>query len=707
MKVFETKIGGKVVTIETGRMAKQASGSVVVRKGDTMVLTTVCVSPEVKDGQDFFPLTVEFQEKTYAAGKIPGGFFKREGKLSEHEILTSRLIDRPIRPLFPEGFMNDTQIISTVISADKENDPDTLGLIGASAALMISELPFTEPVAAVRLGRANGKFIINPTRLEREEELEMSVIIAGTASSIIMVEGESQEVDEKTMIEGLFFAHKEIQSVIQLQNQMKTELGKPKMEWTAPVIPPEILQLIDSSATNKMKEALRIVDKRKRYTTKDEIKHQAIEAVVTKFCGKPDSEYDEGAVKKIVVNRLDHIASQIVRAEILDNHRRIDGRDLKTVRPISIEVGVLPRAHGSALFTRGETQALVSCTLGASDDSQTIDALLGAHEKHFILHYNFPPFSVGETKPMRGPSRRDVGHGHLAESSLITMVPDKDAFPYTVRIVSDILESNGSSSMATVCGGSLALMDAGIPIKEPVAGIAMGLIAEGNRMEVLTDILGDEDHLGDMDFKVTGTRKGITGFQLDTKISGISVEIMERALNQAKEARLLILNKMNEVLSKPRAEMSAYAPKIRKLTIRQSKIKDVIGPGGKNIKAVIEATGVKVDINDDGTVNIFSTDPDMSNKAVELIEALSGEIEVGRIYNGTVRKVVDFGAFVNIAPGTDGLVHISELAEGRVNQVEDVLKEGERTLVKVLEIDRQGRIRLSRKQALHEKGMTN
>ncbi|MBN8555477.1 MAG: polyribonucleotide nucleotidyltransferase [Deltaproteobacteria bacterium] len=704
MQIFETTLGGKKVTFETGRMAKQAGGSVVVRCGDTMVLSTACAAKDPKPGQGFFPLTCEFQEKTYAAGKIPGGFFKREGKLSEHEILTSRLVDRPLRPLFPEGFLNEVQVISTVISADKENSADTLALLGASAALTISDIPFQEPVAGVRLGRVNGQFVINPTPQVLDESSDMDILVAGTESSIIMVEGDANQVDEKTMLEGIFFAHKEIQNAIKLQKEMRAKCGKEKMEWTAPTAPQEILNFVDGMATEPMAAALKIQEKQKRYSTKHDVEHKAVEEAVKKFVTE-GSDYAEADVKKVVMGRMEQIASKVMRAEIIQNKKRIDGRDLKTVRPISIEVGVLPRAHGSVLFTRGETQALVTCTLGAADDSQTIDALMGSREKHFLLHYNFPPFSVGETKPMRGPSRRDVGHGFLAERSLARQVPDKNAFPYTVRIVSDILESNGSSSMATVCGGSLALMDAGVPTGEPVAGIAMGLIAEGKQMEVLTDILGDEDHLGDMDFKVTGTKKGITGFQLDTKISGISMEVMEKALHQAKDARLFILGKMNEALSAPRKEMSRYAPKIRKLTVRQSKIKDVIGPGGKNIKGVIEATGVKVDINDDGVVNIFSTDPEMTTKAVEMIEALSGEVEIGRIYNGVVRKIVEFGAFVNIAPGTDGLVHISELEDGRVERVEDVLKEGEKCLVKVLEIDRQGRIRLSRRQAIQERGV--
>jgi polyribonucleotide nucleotidyltransferase len=703
MKVFETTVGGKKITIETGRMAKQAAGAVVVRKGDSMVLTTVCASTTVKEGQDFFPLTVEFQEKTYAAGKIPGGFFKREGKLSESEVLTSRLIDRPIRPLFPDGFMNEVQVISTVISADKQNDCDTLGLIGASAALMISEVPFKEPVAGLRLGRINGKFVVNPSQAELETS-DMNILIAGTASSIIMVEGDANQVDEKTMLDGIFYAHQEIQSLIQIQIEMAKAVGKAKMEWTKASPPSEIINFVNVQATAPLADALKITDKLKRYSTKDLIKKTVKEAAIEKF---QTNDMDDSAISKIVANRLEEIASEVVRAEILNNKRRIDGRDLTTVRPISIEVGVLPRSHGSVLFTRGETQALVTCTLGAEEDSQTIDSLLGSYDRHFILHYNFPPFSVGEVKMMRGPSRRDVGHGNLAHNGVSRLVPNKKHFPYTIRVVSDILESNGSSSMATVCGTSLAMMDAGVPFTEPVAGIAMGLIAEGNKIEVLTDILGDEDHLGDMDFKVIGTKKGITGFQLDTKISGISAEVMERALHQAKTARLTILEKMNSVLSSPRTELSPFAPKVRKINVRQSKIKDVIGPGGKNIKAVIEATGVKIDINDDGVVNIFSADHEMTEKAVELIEALTGEVEVGRIYEGTVRKLMDFGAFVNIAPGTDGLCHISEIQEGRVNRVEDVLREGDKVQVKVLEIDRQGRIRLSRKAAMAEKGLAS
>ncbi len=702
--VYTIDVGGKKTTIETGRMAKQASGSVVVRRGDTMVLVTACASASVRDGQDFFPLTVEFMEKTYAAGRIPGGYFKREGKLSEHEILTSRLIDRPIRPLFPEGFLNEVQVIATVLSADKENDSDTLGLIGASAALTISDIPFSEPVAAVRLGRIDGKYVINASKTEMETQSDMDVLVAGTASSIIMVEGDADQVDEKAMLEGILFAHKEMQPLIAIQHEMKKKHGKAVMKYDVFKVPEEIAKLVDANGRTKMKAALAIKDKLQRYGSKDELKKSLQEAAIAQFC-KEGSEWTDSQVKKWVATQMDNLASDIMRKDILENKKRIDGRDMTTVRPITIETKVLPRVHGSVLFTRGETQALVTCTLGAADDSQTIDALGGAYEKSFMLHYNFPPYSVGETKGLRGPSRRDIGHGHLAERSLARQIPGTGTFNYTTRIVSEILESNGSSSMATVCGGSLALMDAGVPVKDPVAGIAMGLIAEGNQFEVLTDILGDEDHLGDMDFKVTGTKKGITGFQLDTKISGISKEIMERALNQAKEARLFILDKMNTALSKPREEMSPYAPRIRKLTIRQSKIKDVIGPGGKNIKGVIEATGVKVDINDDGTVNIFSTDPEMSEKAVELIEALSGEIEIGRVYPGVVRKIVDFGAFVNIAPGTDGLCHISELAEARVNRVEDVVKEGDRVMVKVLEIDRQGRIRLSRKAALSHEGV--
>ncbi|PIR22798.1 MAG: polyribonucleotide nucleotidyltransferase [Deltaproteobacteria bacterium CG11_big_fil_rev_8_21_14_0_20_45_16] len=698
MEIFKTNVFGKEISIETGRMAKQAAGATVVRCGDTMVLATVCMSPEMRDGQDFFPLSVEFQEKTYSAGKIPGGYFKREGKLSEHEVLTSRLIDRPIRPLFPEGFMNETQIIVTVISADKVNEPDVLGLIGASAALSISGLPFDGPVAAVRVGRIGGKFVLNASRSEMEDS-DLNILVAGTASAIVMVEGGAHELPESIMVEALFFAHKEIQPLIELQKQMKAKLSKPAIEWTAPAKNEELEKFVRAEYYNKLSEALQIKIKLDRYSAKNKLKSEAKEAAVAKFAGE---KVKEDSIKKIVTNLFDTMGSDIMRKQILDTKKRIDGRDLQTVRAISIETGVLPRAHGSTLFTRGETQALVSCTLGAADDSQRIDALWGDYEKHFLLHYNFPPFSVGEVKPMRGPSRRDIGHGNLAERSLKELVPSKKDFPYTIRIVSDILESNGSSSMATVCGGCLALMDAGVPGMRPVAGIAMGLIAEGDKAEVLTDILGDEDHIGDMDFKVTGTDKGVTGFQMDTKISGISMELMSTALNRAKDARLFILEKMNAVLGKSRSEMSEFAPKMKSIQVRQSKIKDVIGPGGKNIKGVIEATGAKIDISDDGTVNIFSTDPKMAEKAIDLIEALTGEIEIGRIYNGVVRKIVDFGAFVNIAPGTDGLVHISELDFDRVTRVEDIVKEGDQIPVKVLEIDRQGRIRLSRKAALEE-----
>lgn len=698
MQVFRAELAGKEISIETGRMAKQAAGAALVRCGDTMVLCTVCASSEVKDGQDFFPLTVEFVEKTYAAGKIPGGYFKREGKLSEHEILTSRLIDRPIRPLFAEGFMNETQIICTVLSMDKENEPDVLALIGASAALMISGLPFTEPVAAVRLGRVNGNFVINPSRSVLENESDMNVLVAGTESSIVMVEGGAIEVPEKDMLEGLFYAHQQMQTLIQLQKELREKAGKPAFKWTPVVHQKEVVDFVRQNYHSSLKSALQIREKIKRYEEKDAIKSDATAKALGQF-----KDLDPQIVEKTVATALENLASDIMRKSILEEKVRIDGRDLTTVRDINIEVGILPRAHGSVLFTRGETQALVTCTLGALDDAQKIDALWGDYSKHFLLHYNFPPFSVGETKPLRGPSRRDVGHGNLAERALSSVVPKHKDFPYTIRIVSDILESNGSSSMATVCGGSLALMDAGVPGVKPVAGIAMGLIAEDGRMEILTDILGDEDHLGDMDFKVTGTKDGITAFQLDTKISGISMDVMTRALNQAREARLFILGKMNEALSGSRQELSAFAPKMKMIHIRQSKIKDVIGPGGKNIKSVIDATGAKIDINDDGSIKIFSIDPAMAEKAVQLIEALSGEIEVGRIYTGTVRKIVDFGAFVSIAPGTDGLVHISELADERVHRVEDVVREGEQISVKVLEIDRQGRIRLSLKEAQRQK----
>lgn len=704
MEVVKAEIAGRSLSIETGRMAKLANGSVVVRAGDTMVLCTVCAASKARDGQDFFPLAVEYQEKSYAAGRIPGGYFKREGRLSELEILSCRLIDRPLRPLFPEGFMNETQIMVTVISADKENEPEILGLIGASAATAISDVPFKEPVGAVRLGRINGQFVLNPTPAQLESSSEMNMLIAGTESSIIMVEGSAKEVPEDIVVEGLFFAHQEIKKVVALQKELVSKVGKEKMKWEAAARSEAVTQFVRENFTTAVGEALKIKEKTPRNARRDEIKTEAQAKAAEKF-----ADEDATLVQKTVSLTIEDISYEQMRKAIVETKTRIDGRNLTTVRPISIETGVLPRAHGSALFTRGETQALVTCTLGASDDAQKLETLSGGFEKHFILHYNFPPYSVGEAKMSRGPSRRDIGHGYLAERSLSSAVPSPKDFAYTIRLVSEILESNGSSSMASVCGGSLAMMDAGVPGIKPVAGIAMGLIAEGDKMEILTDILGDEDHLGDMDFKVTGTRDGINGFQLDTKISGISLELMKKAVSQAREARLHILSEMDKALSSSRQEISKFAPQRKVIKVRQAKIKDIIGPGGKNIKTVYAATNdqVKVDIDDNGSVTIFSTDPDMIEKAVQMIEALAGEVEVGRVYEGQVRKIMDFGAFVNIAPGTDGLVHISELAEERVKNVTDYLNEGDMVRVKVLEIDRQGRIRLSRKEAMKEEASSS
>jgi polyribonucleotide nucleotidyltransferase len=704
MEVVKTEIAGRELSIETGRMAKLANGAVVVRYGDTMVLCTVCAAGKAKDGQDFFPLSVEYQEKSYAAGRIPGGYFKREGRLSEMEILNCRLIDRPLRPLFPEGFMNETQIMVTVISADKQNEPEVLGLIGASVATHISDIPFKEPVGAVRLGRINGQFVINPSPAQLETQSEMNMLIAGTASSIIMVEGSSKEVPEDIVVEGLFFAHEQIKKIVALQNELHAKVSKAKMSWEAAPRLESVTKFVRDNFTSPLASTLQIKGKTERNQKRDEIKADAKAKVLEKF-----AEEDAALVQKTVSLTLEDISYEQMRKMIVDTKLRIDGRDLTTVRPITIETGLLPRTHGSALFTRGETQALVTCTLGSSDDTQRIETLMGGYEKNFILHYNFPPYSVGEAKMSRGPSRRDIGHGYLAERSLVSMIPSPKDFAYTIRIVSDILESNGSSSMATVCGGSLAMMDAGVPNLTPVAGIAMGLIAEGDKMEVLTDILGDEDHLGDMDFKVTGTRKGINAFQLDTKISGISLELMKKAVSQARVARLHILDQMDAALANSRSDISKYAPQRRIIKVRQAKIKDIIGPGGKNIKSVYAATNdsVKVDIDDSGSVSIFSTDPDMIEKAVQMIEALAGEVEIGRIYEGQVRKIMDFGAFVNIAPGTDGLVHISELAEERVKSVSDYVSEGDMIRVKVLEIDRQGKIRLSRKEAMKEEASSS
>ena len=688
-KRYEIDFGGRPISIEMGKMAKQANGSAVVRYGDTMVLVTACAAKEAVEGKDFLPLTVNYMEMTYAAGKIPGGFFKREGRPSEKEVLCSRLIDRPLRPLFPEGYFNETQIIATVLSLDPENDPEIAAMIGASAALGVSEIPFNNPIAGVRVGRINGKFMCNPT-YKQQKESDIDLIVAGSHDAIIMVEGGAKMVSEDELLDAMMFAHDSMQNVIKLQKKMMEEIGKPKMKTPLINIDNALVSKVKDFADGKIKEALNIPSKQERYQRLSDISKELTEALKPKYEGREDE----------VIKMFEDMKYRILRESVLSTHTRIDGRGLTDIRPITCEIGLLPRTHGSALFTRGETQAMVVTTLGTSEDEQKIDALSGWEYKTFMLHYNFPPFSVGEVKMLRGPGRREVGHGALAERAVTKILPDSDKFPYTIRVVSDILESNGSSSMASICGASLSLMDAGVPTKDAVAGIAMGLIKEEERVVVISDILGDEDHLGDMDFKVAGTENGITAFQMDIKITGVTKEILRQAIYQAKEGRLHILKKMREAISSPRTELSVHAPRIITIYVKQEKIKDVIGPGGKNIKGIIEKTGVKIDIDDSGKVNIASSDDEAAQKAIAMVKELTQEAEVGKIYLGKVRKIMDFGAFVEIFPGTDGLIHISQLAEERVKDVKDILREGDEVLVKVMEVDKQGKIRLSRKEAL-------
>lgn len=688
-KTVQAEIHGKTVSIETGWMAKQANGAVVVRSGDTMVLVTAVAAKSVKEGQDFFPLTVNYQEKSYAGGKIPGGFFKREGRPSESETLICRLIDRPIRPLFPEGFLNETQIMATVISADRDNDPGILSIIGASAALEISDIPFQGPIAGVRVGRVDGSFVCNPTAEEMERS-DIDIVVAGSRDAVIMVEGGARMVPEQDMLDAIFFGHEAMQPILAAQEELRRVVGVPKRD-VAPPMADEILKgRVSELAYARIKDAVRIKSKMERKDALAAIEEEVLAALLPEYDGRETE----------ITDCLGELEYTLVREHIVKDGERIDGRDTKTVRTITSEIGLLPRAHGSALFTRGETQALVATTLGTSIDEQRIDSLFGESKKRFLLHYNFPPFSVGETSMRLAPGRREIGHGALAERALEKVIPAFDDFPYTIRIVSDILESNGSSSMATVCGGSLSLMDAGIPIKAPVAGIAMGLIKEGDDVTILSDILGDEDHLGDMDFKVAGTAEGVTALQMDIKITGVTREIMRQALEQAREGRLHILDRMAETIRAPRSELSPYAPRITTIFVKVDKIRDVIGTGGKNVRGITEATGVTIDIEDSGKINIASHDMAACEKAIKMIRDLTAEAEEGKLYLGTVKKVMDFGAFVEIFPGTDGLVHISELDTERVKNVSDVLKEGDKVLVKCIGIDKQGKIKLSRKEAL-------
>jgi len=688
-QIVQVEFGGRTVSISTGKMAKQASGAVVVRSGDTMVLVTAVAQKEAKEGQDFFPLTVNYTEKAYAGGKIPGGFFKREARPSDAETLTCRLIDRPIRPLFPESFLNDTQIIATVVSADRDNDPAILSMLGASAALMVSDIPFFGPIAGVKIGRVDGKLICNPTA-EEIEKSDMEIVVAASRDAVIMVEGEAKFVSEADMLEAVFFAKEAILPLIEIQEELQKKVGVAKREVVAPVVDEALLARVRELAYDRVGEAVKIKTKQERHNQIELIKSETLEALKEEF---------EGKAKQIKAF-LGDFEYERVRADVLDTGIRIDGRDTVTIRPVTTEAGLLPRAHGSALFTRGETQALVAATLGTSSDEQRIDSLYGESRKRFLLHYNFPPFSVGETSFRLGPGRREIGHGMLAERALSAVLPKHDDFPYTIRIVSETLESNGSSSMASVCGGCMSLMDAGVPITAPVAGIAMGLIKEGDKVAILSDILGDEDHLGDMDFKVAGTAEGVTALQMDIKIGGVTKEIMEKALNQARDGRLHILGKMAETLSVAREEMSPFAPRITTIYVKTDKIRDVIGTGGKNIRNITETTGVTVDIDDTGRINIASTSKEACDLAIQMIRGLTDEAEEGRLYMGTVKKIMDFGAFVEIMPGTDGLVHISELDTKRVKTVTEVLNEGDKVLVKCIGVDKNGKIKLSRKEAL-------
>jgi polyribonucleotide nucleotidyltransferase len=686
------EVGGRRLSLETGRIAKQADGAVVVTYNDTTVLVTAVSAHSMREGQDFFPLTVEYQEKAFAAGKIPGGFFKREGRQGADEILVCRCIDRPMRPLFPEGYMYETQIIATVLSADRGGAPDVISLIGASAAVHISNIPFDGPIAGVRVGRLGGKLVVNPT-VDDLATSDINLLIAAKRDSIVMVEGGGNQVPEDELLEALYFGLDQIVPIVGMQDELRRLAGdKPKREFVPPSIPDDVLARVRELAEPHLRIAYSFPDKLERYANLDKAKAEFKASV-------PDDLAAHGAEVSRAYSR---VKEDIVRGDIVARGHRVDGRSLDVVRPIEVETGVLPRCHGSALFTRGETQAIVVATLGTSADSQRIDALLGDVRKRFMLHYNFPPYSVGETKMLRSAGRREIGHGALAERAILPVLPSAEEFPYTLRVVSEITESNGSSSMATVCGASLSLMDAGVPIKAAVAGIAMGLIAADGKFSVLTDILGDEDHLGDMDFKVAGTREGVTAVQMDIKIAGIPREVMRDALYRARTARLHVLSEMDKALAAPRGEMSKHAPRIETVHIHPDKIRDLIGPGGKVIRGIVEQTGCKIDVSDDGTVLVASSDGEAMRRALDIIQGITASPEVGRIYNGTVRRITDFGAFVEIFPGTDGLLHVSQIDDKRVENVRDFLKEGDKIPVKVLEVDRQGKIRLSLKEARRE-----
>jgi len=688
----EVAVGGRLMTLECGHMAQQASGSVMMRYGDTMVLVAATKEDRGREGIDFLPLMVDYHEMSYAAGRIPGGFFRREiGRPSEKETLTSRLIDRPIRPLFPKGYALETQVIATVLSVDTENEPDVIAMTGASAALHISPIPFQGPIAAVRVGRINGDFIINPS-LKQLEESDMNVVVAGSRDAVVMVEGGARFVSEEDLVEAIDTAHRAILPILDAQDELRRLIGTIKEAPPEVVKDPLLIAAVKKTAADEMRQVAATPEKLRRRDLKKALKLRVIEEL--------SSEFPERG--KEIEGALEDLEKETVRGMMVMEQRRIDGRRFDEIRPITIEVGILPRTHGSAMFRRGETQVLAVVTLGSSSDEQKIEALGGETFKSFMLHYNFPPYSVGEVRPPRGPSRRDIGHGALAERSVKTVLPRDGEFPYTIRVVSEVLESNGSSSMATVCGATLALMDAGVPLTDAVAGVAMGLIKEGDQVVILSDILGDEDHLGDMDFKVTGSEKGITALQMDIKIAGIDREIMRKALEQARLGRIFILGKMKEVLAAPRAALSPYAPRVVSLQINPDKIRDVIGPGGKVIRAIVAETGAKIDIDDTGRVVVMSPDQEACDKAILKIKSITQEPEVGQLYMARVVRVTDFGAFAEILPNVDGLIHISQLDHKRVRKVTDVVNEGDEVLVKVIEIDKDGRIRLSRKAAMEK-----
>jgi polyribonucleotide nucleotidyltransferase len=686
-------LGDRPITLETGRLAKQADSAVLVTYGDTQVLVTVCWQQQ-RAGTDFFPLTCDYVEKTYAAGKFPGGFFKREARLRDDEILACRIIDRPCRPLFPDGFRMEVQVIATVLSSDGQNRGDVLALTGASAALHSSSLPWDGPIVGLRVARRDGELLINPTLAELETS-DLDIVVACSRDAIVMVEGGGEEISERELVEALEFAQEQAEPVLDLIEEIRAVCGRPKLEWKPPELDAAVKGRVSALVDAELMQAALIREKHARYDAYAALKKKMLETLGAEL--GPESF---AASEPLIKSEFEERKWSLVRDYVLRNRRRIDGRGTRDIRPIHVEAGVLLRTHGSALFQRGETQAIATTTLGTTQDSQKVDGIMGEYYKRFFLHYNFPPFSTGETKFLRGPGRREIGHGALAERALARVVPQKEAFPYVVRLVSETLESNGSSSMAAVCGGCLALMDAGVPIRAPIAGIAMGLIADGSRYAVLSDILGDEDHLGDMDFKVCGTAKGITAIQMDIKVKGLSREVMLEALEQAREGRLHILGKMLEALPAPRPELSKHAPRIVTVKVKPEQIRLIIGPGGKTIKGIVDSTGVTIDVEDDGSVNIASSDEAKLRKALEIIEGLTAEPEVGKIYDGVVRRIADFGAFVEILPNWDGLVHISELDHGRTERVEDVCKEGDRMQVKVISVDHEGKVRLSRRECL-------